>query len=107
MSKLERDYQAKLIKKIKAMLPDCIVIKNDPNYLQGVPDLTVFYPGGFTVLEVKRSATASHQPNQDYYIDKLHGMSYAAFIYPENEEEVLSEVQLAYDDARRSCILES
>lgn len=89
----EAEYQAKLIKRIKAIFPGCLVLKNDPNYLQGVPDLSIFYNNKWAVLEVKRSKNESHRPNQDYYIDKLNEMSFASFIFPENEEEVLHELQ--------------
>lgn len=78
------------------MFPGCVVLKNDPNYLQGIPDLVIFYYNRWAMLEVKKSFNASHQPNQDYYIDKLDGMSFARFIYPENKEEVLDELQVAF-----------
>lgn len=96
---LERDYQAKLISKLKDILPGCVILKNDTDYLQGIPDLLILYGGRWAMLEVKRSASASHQPNQDYYVDMLGRMSYAAFIFPENEEEILREVQRALDPA--------
>ena len=96
---LERDYQAKLIAKLKDILPGCVILKNDTDYLQGIPDLLILYGGRWAMLEVKRSASASHQPNQDYYVDMLGRMSYAAFIFPENEEEILREVQRALDPA--------
>ena len=90
---LERNYQAELIKKIKTIFPGSMVLKNDPDYIQGFPDLTILYKDRWAVLECKREKKASHQPNQDYYIDKLGEMSFAAFIYPENEEEVLNALQ--------------
>lgn len=90
---LESKFQSKLIRRIKDEFPGCIVLKNDPTYLQGIPDLTIFYENTWTALEVKNSAKASHQPNQDYYVDKMNQMSYAAFIFPENEDEVMAELQ--------------
>lgn len=69
-----------------------MVLKNDPTYLQGVPDLTVFCGNKWAALEVKKSANASHRPNQNYYVDKMNRMSYATFVYPENEKEVLAEL---------------
>lgn len=90
---LESKFQSKLIRRIKDEFPGCIVLKNDPTYLQGIPDLTIFYENTWAALEVKKSATASHQPNQDYYVDKMNQMSYAAFIFPENEDEVMVELQ--------------
>lgn len=93
---LERNFQADLIKEIKIRFPGCIVLKNDPNYIQGFPDLTVFYEDRWALLETKRSKTASHRPNQDYYIEQGNNMSFARFISPENKEEVLNELQQAF-----------
>ncbi len=93
---LERNFQANLIKDIKERFPGCIVLKNDPNYIQGFPDLTVFYEDHWALLETKRSKGASHRPNQDYYIDRGNEMSFARFISPENKEEVLNELQQAF-----------
>lgn len=103
---LERDYQAQLIKKIKNLFPGCIVLKNDPEYLQGFPDLTILYRDTWAVLEVKRSKDASHRPNQDFYVRMANKMSYASFIYPENEEEVLNELQQAFGFRREACLSE-
>ena len=36
-----------------------------------------------------------HRPNQDYYVNKLKGMSYSSFISPDNEEVVLNEISNA------------
>jgi hypothetical protein len=52
-------------------------------------------------------ASASRQPNQDYYVEQLDEMSFAAYIYPENEEEVLSALQQAFESPRRTCVLKS
>lgn len=92
---LESKYQAQLIKKLEAMFEGCVILKNDPNYRQGFPDLLILFNEQWAALEVKQHARASHQPNQDYYIDKLNYMSFAAFIYPENEREVLDAIQHA------------
>lgn len=89
---LESKFQSQLIRKIKNEFPGCMVLKNDPTYLQGVPDLTVFCGNKWAALEVKKSANASHRPNQNYYVDKMNRMSYATFVYPENEKEVLTEL---------------
>lgn len=91
----ESTYQSGLIKRIKARFPDCIVLKNDSSYIQGIPDLLILIGKRWFALEVKRGRTASHQPNQDYYIERMHGMSYASFIYPENEKDVLNDIQQA------------
>lgn len=93
--KKEREYQSKLISDIKSRIPGSIVIKNDPTYIQGFPDLMILYKNRWAALEVKRSENESHRPNQDYYVGVLNNMSFASFIYPENEEEVLDGLQSA------------
>ena len=93
---LESRFQSKLIKEIKGKFPGAIVLKNDPKYLQGFPDLVVLYLGKFFVLECKKSKNAHHRPNQGYYIRKLGEMVHAAFVYPENKEEVLHAMEKTF-----------
>lgn len=71
-----------------------MVMKLDSGYLQGVPDLLVLNEGRWATLEVKKSNRASHQPNQDYYVDKMNKMSFSRFISPENEQEVISDMDI-------------
>lgn len=95
---LENKFQSKLIKELKKEFPGCMVLKNDPTYIQGVPDLLVLYNNRWSALEVKKSATAKHQPNQDYYVDKMNEMSHSAFIYPENKDQVLDDLRKAFNE---------
>ena len=92
----EGDFQEKLVKEIESMFPGSIVLKNDSGYIQGIPDLTILYKDKWAVLECKRSEKEKHQPNQDYYVDTLNKMSYSSFIYPENKEEILNELQQSF-----------
>lgn len=92
----ENQYQARLIKKLRAMYPTAIILKNDSGYLQGIADLLILKDEHWAALECKRSKDAEHRPNQDYYIDKMDRMSFARFIYPENEREVLYELQQTF-----------
>lgn len=94
---LERDFQPKLIREIRKRFPGCIIIKNDPTYIQGMPDLLILYEDKWAMLEVKQNEFSPHRPNQDYYIDKLNEMSFAAFIFPENYEEVLDGLQQTFE----------
>lgn len=94
---LENKFQANLIKKLKNLFPGCYVLKNDPTYLQGVPDLLVLYKNKWATLECKKSANARHQPNQDYYVGQMNEMSFSRFIYPENEQEVLDELKHSFE----------
>lgn len=93
----ENEFQAQLIKDVKSLLPGCYVLKNDPNYIQGFPDLLILYRDKWAALECKRSESASRRPNQEFYISSLRDMSYASFVYPENKEEVLYELQRALE----------
>lgn len=93
---LERNFQANLIQKLKRMFPGCIVMKNDASYKQGIPDLLVLYRDRWASLECKKSAGAKRQSNQEYYVGRMNEMSFSRFISPENEEEVLHELQQAF-----------
>lgn len=96
----ESVFQAKLIREIKKRFPGAIVLKNDPNYIQGFPDLTVLYKDRWAVLEIKQSEKASHQPNQDFYILKADKMSVGRFVYPENMMEVLDDLARSFQVSR-------
>lgn len=90
---LERNFQAKLVKELESTFPGCIVFKNDTEINQGFPDLTIMYKDKWAVLEDKADSTASHRPNQDYYVNLLNEMSFSRFIYPENKNEVMTELK--------------
>lgn len=89
----ENAYQRKLIQKLKRAFPEAMVLKNDPNYIQGIPDLIIMHGSQWAALEVKRSESSPARPNQEYYIDTMQEMSYARFIYPENEREIIDELE--------------
>lgn len=93
---LESKFQSQLIKDLKSTFPGCIVLKNDPNYLQGIPDLLLLWNDRWAMLEVKQTRNSSHQPNQDYYVEKTNAMSFSRFVYPENKQEVLYELQQSF-----------
>lgn len=96
----ESVFQAKLIREIKKRFPGAIVLKNDPNYIQGFPDLTVLYKDRWAVLEIKQSEKASHQPNQNFYILQADKMSVGRFVYPENMMEVLDDLARSFQVSR-------
>lgn len=89
----ENKFQSNLINKLKTMFPECLVLKNDANYKQGIPDLLILYKDKWAVLECKRSSSASKQPLQDYYISLMNEMSFGAIIFPDNEEVVLNDLR--------------
>ena len=92
---LENKFQANLIRDIKNRIPGCIVMKNDSSYIQGIPDLLVLHNDKWAALECKKNSRASKRPNQEYYVNKMDDMSFARFVYPENREEVLNDLQSA------------
>ncbi len=96
-TKQERDFQAKLIKELKKIFIGCLVMKLDSSYIQGIPDLLVLYKNKWCTLECKKKADSKKQPNQDYYVERMDEMSFSRFIYPENKEEVLRELQQTFD----------
>ena len=96
LSKKENTFQAEIIEDLKFLFPSCIVIKNDSGYIQGIPDLLILYKHTWAALEVKKGLYAKRQPNQDYYIELLDGMSFASFICPENKREVLHGLQQTF-----------
>jgi len=94
--KLEREFQAGIIKELKKLFKGCIVMKLDSSYIQGIPDLLILYKDKWATLECKKYANAKRQPNQDYYVGLMDEMSFSRFISPENKEEVLNELQQAF-----------
>ena len=103
----ENRFQSELIKDLYELFPDVIVLKNDPNYLQGFPDLLILYKNKWAALELKKSKQSIRQPNQEYYVDILDKMSYASFIYPENKEQILNELQQAFRIRRPTRLFRS
>lgn len=104
MSALESGFQSRLIKELRDLFPGCVILKNDPNYLQGVPDLIILYGPYWAMLECKKSAKAACQPNQEIYVEMLSEMSFAAFIYPSNKDDVLNELQSAFRPRRKARV---
>ena len=98
--KLEKEFQRGLIRDIKHRFEGCIVTKLDSSHIQGIPDLLVLHGDRWATLECKQSSKAKRQPNQQYYVDKMNAMSFSRFVYPENKEEVLDELQQSFETRR-------
>lgn len=91
----EAQYQNGLIGRLESEFPGCVILRNDPRYIQGIPDLLILHRDRWAALEVKASRYAETRPNQKFYVNLLDGMSYSAFVYPENEEEIIRDLQSA------------
>ena len=90
---LERDFQRRIVRKLRDRYQDALVMKTDPNQIQGIPDILILAHGRYAFLEFKRSGKASHRPNQDYYCTKINqDGGFASFIDPSNETDVLSDL---------------
>ena len=93
----ESKFQRDLIKDLKEMFPGSTIKKLDPPP-QGIPDVWIFHSSGrWACLECKKSKDEPHQPNQDFYVNKYNKQSFARFIFPENRQEVLDELQRALE----------
>lgn len=90
----ENKYQSYIIDQLEKMFPGCFILKNDSAYLQGVPDLLILYQDKWAMLEIK--VRKNTEPNQEYWVEHLNQMSFAAFIEPDNEEDVLYELQRTF-----------
>ena len=89
-------FQKQLIAELKKRFEGCIVLKNDASYIQGIPDLLVLYNDIWFALECKKNELSRKQPNQEYYVKKMNDMSYAAFINPNNKEEILNDLEQTF-----------
>lgn len=97
----ENKFQSDLKKDLKNRYPGCIVTKLDPNDIQGISDLLILHKDKWATLECKKSAKAPKQPNQEYYVNKMNDMSYSNFIFPENKEEVLNDLDKLFKTKER------
>lgn len=77
------------------MFPGCFITKNDASINQGIPDILILFEDRWGMLEIKMSGKAPTQPNQKHYVHMFNEMSFASFINPETEDEVLDELRRA------------
>jgi len=101
----ESIFQNNLIKRLEDEYPGCIILKNDPKYKQGIPDIIFLYYNFWALLECKKSEDAHKQPNQEWYVKVADKMCFSAFVYPENIEEVMYELQQAFRIRRKACYI--
>jgi len=97
---VESKFQRELIQDLEEMLPGALIYKNESK--QGLPDLTVLYGEHWALLECKKSRDSHHQPNQDYYVQLADKMSFSRFVFPENKQEVLDDLQYAFGVKRQA-----
>ena len=98
----ESEFERQLIEKIEELYPGAIIPKNNPNLIQGIPDRLVLWGPRWAAFDAKNSPDAPRRPNQNYYIRTMNNMSYASFVYPQNEETFLHELQQTLRPNRRT-----
>lgn len=88
----EGKFQDKLVGSLSEIFTDCLILKNDPNMRQGIPDLLILFRGKWALLEVKKSENEKPRPNQPWYVAWAQRNSFGSFVYPENRDEVVKEL---------------
>jgi hypothetical protein len=104
MGHVESSFQNRFVNRLRKLYPGCVILKNDPNHLQGVPDILLLWRERWATFEIKASGSARVQPNQQYYVELMNEMSFSAFVYPENEESVLDELQRSFGPNRTARV---
>lgn len=99
---LESEFKSRVFERLRLIFPGCVLIHNDEQMQQGIPDTLLLWSEHWAMLEFKRATKAQRRPNQEYFVKMFDRMSYGAFIYPENEEEVLRDLQEAFGTVRTS-----
>lgn len=94
---LESAFERRLVRELQDRYPGAVVLKNNPNYIQGFPDRLLLVEDFWAAFDAKRERGSNRQPNQAYYIDKLDRMSFGMFVYPENEVEFLTRLDQAIE----------
>ncbi len=92
---LESKFKQRTKQRIKDRFPTL-----DLDFISGtdrsMPDTFVLGPWCWAALEFKESEFAAQQPNQDYHIERLNRKGYASFVFPENVEEVLNDLERVF-----------
>lgn len=91
--KKENRFQREVIQELKSRFPGCVVMKNATGFHDGFPDIVMYLGRVWAMLECKREKAAKKRPNQLYWVDRMDGMSFARFIYPENRAKVMAELE--------------
>lgn len=93
-SQFKSAFKRKLLELARQKRKDLVIIEVYDQ--RSMPDVIVLCGEKWAALEFKRSSQAAHRPNQDYFVDKLDQMSFATFVHPQNEEEVINELEFFF-----------
>ncbi len=104
---LESKFKKDFLRELEDIFPGCVILHNDAIVMPGVPDTLVLWNENWAMLEFKKDEKAPKRPNQEYYVGLLDAMSFAAFVYPENRNEVLDALQASFRAGRQARISQS
>jgi hypothetical protein len=98
-AKLESQFVHDVLKpELERRFPGCEILKQEPLVtFQGIPDLLVLWGNRWAALETKKARKSERQPNQEYHVARLDHMSFADFVHPGNYEQVLDELERAFN----------
>lgn len=100
----EAAFKRRFFQRLRDRFPGCEIVRTDSSSQQGMLDHVVLFGPYWAALEFKKSPLARRQPNQEFYVKRLDRMGYAAFVYPENEDEVLDALEQAFTPPRRARV---
>ena len=103
----ETGYKKHITDRLEELFPGCVILRGDSSYNQGIPDIFILWNSFWAALEFKIHPRARIQANQEYYVNRLNDMSFAAFIHPGNEEDILYALEQAFKTSRRTRISKS
>lgn len=49
------------------------------------------------MLECKENRNSARRPNQEWFVERCNNMAFAKFIFPENSEEVLNDLEKYFE----------
>lgn len=99
---VETKFRLDLVHELEALFDGCIVLLGNSSHIQGIPDILILWRDRWAALECKDHARSRERPNQRYYVNMMNEMSFAAFVYPENKDIVLNDLQHAFRRSRAS-----
>lgn len=97
---LEAQFQRNVLARINRQFPLCTILKNDPAWQQGIPDILILFGNRWAMLEFKQTTSSARRANQEYFIDMFNQMSFARFVHPDNVEDVLHDLQQTFGATR-------
>lgn len=76
-------------------ISNCEFFTKEARSISGIPDIIGCINGRFFALEVKRSEKSKRSALQEYFIKNYNIVGgYCMFVYPENLERVIAELEL-------------